>query len=361
MVLLFVVLVGAAVALTYYFFEQAVHKTIDFIWHDLFDTNEQRLMVVPLALALGLAYFGAQHLLDPKSEKHESHGLGDVPKPTIKNFLMVLGVGFLSLVAGASLGPEAILVPASMILGTYIGSKAFKSDDSTVKILGAAALIALFAAFFHSFAVGLLSILLLKKKAKIKLTPPILLVAILAAGSSALVVKALSAPVFFDLPNYSWHLDFSNIVVIAILGTAGWFTTYLIGYTHDNSEKIKKKLAEKQWWYKGLAASIGLSVLYLLGGNLVEFTGNESIRPLLQQASSLGFIGLAWIFIVKICCIGWSKAMGYRGGMIFPTIFVATTLVAICQIFITDANYIYGLLAVMAGVIAADSRVKILL
>ena len=90
-------------------------------------------------------------------------------------------------------------------------------------------------------------------------------------------------------------------------------------------------LAE-QWWLRGLVAASGLSALYLLGGPLVEFTGNKSIVPMLNQAASLGAIGLIWLVVIKTATISWSKAMGYRGGLIFPTVFIASTLVAIAQL-----------------------------
>ncbi|MEJ0073381.1 MAG: hypothetical protein WDN27_04875 [Candidatus Saccharibacteria bacterium] len=155
--------VGAGVAITYYYFEYAVRHSISYVWQDVFDTDHRRFLVLPLCLVLTLAYFGLQHALDPKSEKHESHGLGDAPPPTAVNFIKVLGIGFLSLLAGASLGPEAILVPACILLGQYIGKQALGNSKPAIQLLGAAGFIALLAAFFNSFFVGLLSVLLIKK------------------------------------------------------------------------------------------------------------------------------------------------------------------------------------------------------
>ena len=80
-----------------------------------------------------------------------------------------------------------------------------------------------------------------------------------------------------------------------------------------------------------------------------------------NQAASLGFVGLFWVLFVKLAAISWSKTMGYRGGMIFPTIFVASVLVALSEIVFHDVNLIYGLLAVLVGAFTADKKVKILL
>lgn len=354
------ILVGVGVALIYHFFESIVHGSIDYIWYSLLNTDDRRWLVVPALIILSLAYFGAQHVFDLASESHESHGFGDVPKPSIINFIKVLGIGFLSLVAGASLGPEAILVPAAMIFGAYVGAKVFK-DSKASKILGAAGFIALFAAFFHSFIIGLLSILLVKKKAKAKLNFELLLIAILAAGSCYLAVKALSSPTYFDFPSYSWRLSFSSLLACLVLLVAGGLVTYAINFANAGFKKVHKAINIKAWWHKSLVAAVGLSLLYLAGGPLIEFTGNKSIEPMLHQAPSLGFIGLLWILITKIGAISWSKTLGYRGGMVFPTIFLASVLVAISQVFINDINFIYGLIAALAGALIADSRVKVLI
>ncbi len=46
----------------------------------------------------------------------------DVPKATISSYVKVLGIGFMSLVAGASPGPEAVLVPACVLIGSILAA-----------------------------------------------------------------------------------------------------------------------------------------------------------------------------------------------------------------------------------------------
>src|SRR6185312_7764917 len=121
---LLTILVGVGVALTYHIFEAIIHNSIDRIWYDWLNTDTHRWVVIPTAIVLTLVYFGVQHFWDRKAEKQESRGLGSMPVPTVINYVKILGIGFLSLVAGASLGPEAVLVPACMVLGAYVGTKA---------------------------------------------------------------------------------------------------------------------------------------------------------------------------------------------------------------------------------------------
>jgi H+/Cl- antiporter ClcA len=81
---------------------------------------------------------------------------------------------------------------------------------------------------------------------------------------------------------------------------------------------------------------------------------------MLKQSTTLGIIGLAGILIIKILVIGWSKAMGYRGGLIFPSIFVASVLVAIVQLYTKDVGFVVGLIVVMGGAVTANTKLKIL-
>jgi H+/Cl- antiporter ClcA len=354
-------LVGVGAALTYFYFESAVHHSINYIWNDLFNTEAYRILVVPVCMVITVAYFGVQHLLDPKSEQHESHGLGSVPKPAISNYLKVLGIGFLSLVAGASMGPEAILVPACIIVGSYIGSKLEKDGTNSIKIYGMAGFIGLFAAFFNSFFAGLLSLLLIKKELKLDINIRTIVFASVAAASTVLTLDILDSSPFVPNPAYSWKLNPATLLALALLFFGGYLVAHALSAAHNNSERITKLALKREWWIRGVAAGAGLSLLYLLGGSLTQFTGNEAIMPMLQKSAELGFLGLLWLLIVKILAIGWSKAAGYRGGLIFPTVFAASILVAMARLYVDDLNLLYGLIAAMVGVFYAEAKVKILL
>ena len=354
------VIVGFAVALVYFYFEAAVRHGINLIWTDWFDTGAHRWLVVPVCVVVSLAFFGFQHYLDPASERHESHGLGKAPAPTAVNFAKVLFIGFWSLIAGASLGPEAILVPACMIAGGYIGAKLFKHDNQAIKLLGAAGFIALMAAFFHSFIAGMLGLLLVKRQAKTPLNIFTIAIAVTASWATVYMLGLLDSAPFVKLPNTGWHFNIHDLIALIILAAAGYAVTYGIGSSHDLAVRLHRRVAKDSWALRAVLAAAGLSVLYLLGGTLVEFTGNHSIVPMLKQAANLGAIGLLWLAVVKIAAISWSKAMGYRGGLVFPTVFVASVLVAIAELSVPELNFVYGLIAVMIGVFAAERRVKIL-
>lgn len=359
-ILLATIVVAVAVALTYYYFEYAVHHSITYIWDTWLNTGTQRLLIIPLCLAVSLMFFKLQHYFDPDSEHHQSHGLGEAPSPTVANFIKVLGIGFFSLVAGASLGPEAILVPACLVIGAYAGTKLFKADKQMVGLLSMVGFVALFAAFFNSFIAGMLGLLLVSKKVKVKLDPALVIIAAVASLVTVGVLHLLSSKAYVTLPPASYKFPLLGVVLVVILFAGGYATTYGLLGVNKLAQPLHKAVASRPWWARATVAAIGLSILYLLGGPLVEFTGNESIVPMLHQSASLGVLGLIWIFIIKLFAIGWSKTIGYRGGLVFPSVFVASVLVAISHLFTQDIGFTLGLVAVMAGILVSDRKLDIL-
>lgn len=355
-----IIIVGVVVALTYHIFENAIHGAINLIWYDWLDTSTKRILVIPTGILLTILFFGVQHYLDRDSETHEEHGLGNMPEATITNFLKVLFIGFLSLLAGATLGPEAVLVPACMIAGAYIGKLLFKSNDALVKALAAAAIMALFTAFFNSFIVGVLSLFLVAKQANTKISPMMVVIAAVASAASLVTLAAVEGSPLFEIPHYNWSISFTTILFSLLIAVVAFGATFVMSFIHDGFSKIRAFTNKQLWIVRALIAGSVLMLLYLLGGPLVEFTGNKSIVPLFDQAMSIGFWGLVWIFVVKVVAIAWSKAMGYRGGMIFPTIFLVAVLIALVQLNHPDFNMIYGFIAGVVGALAANKRTHIL-
>lgn len=362
-ILLSCVLVGILVALVYLIFETAVSGSTVYVWNTLFHSDTNRILVFPLAIILALIFFGVQQLLDPGSQDKETHSLGGEPiKPTLKNLGIVLLLGFLSLLAGATLGPEAILVPASVLVGSYVGVKLFKQNKQLVGLLAGAAIMALMTAFFHSFFVGLLSVLLVAAQLKTKVSVKLLVVSIIASGSAYITLQLIDpSSQYLHLPEFSWEVAILDALVAVILIVLGYASTFILKFSHGALEQIRVLAKLNSWWKLALFAGLGLGLIYYIGGPLIEFTGNHSIEPLANKADVLGIIGLIGILAAKLLAIGWSRSMGYRGGLIFPMIFVASALVLILIQIFPQAHFGVGLIAALVGILAAEKKAKILL
>lgn len=353
-------IVSIGVALTYTIFEEGVNYSIELIWHTWLNTDEHRLLIIPIIFAFTAVFFWLQHVLDAREEAHESHGLGNMPTPTLANYGKVLLIGFFSLIAGASLGPEAVLVPACMLLGAYTGHRIFAQKERETSLLAGIGIVALFTAFFHSILIGILTILLVKKQLSTKLTSRLIVAAALTACLTYLTLDTVGSDGSFTLPSYDWHVSIATLLWSCVLAAGGYVIVQLLALLHDQFRRIYDRTRPRNWQLHAVAAATGLTILYLLGGPLVQFTGNHSILPMSEQAALLGVLGLVWILALKTAAIAWSKAMGYRGGMIFPTIFLAATLVAIVQLQVSDFNAIYGLVATMIGAFVANKKSNIL-
>lgn len=355
-----IILVSVGVAMTYTVFEEGLTYALDVVWHDWLHTDERRYMILPIIFGYTALFFWLQHVLDAREEAHESHGLGSMPSPTVANYTKTLLIGFFSLLAGASLGPEAVLVPACMILGAYIGQRVFRGRKRETSLLAGVGIIALFTAFFHSVLVGILTVLLVKKQLKLSLTPKLIAVSVLTSFLTFFTLEHIEAESSFTLPSYDWHISFNTIAWSLLLVAAGYAIIRLLAWLHDQFRRLYNLTRPRDWWLHALVAASGLSILYLIGGPLTQFTGNHSIAPLLEQAPALGLGGLVLIAVIKAAAMAWSKAMGYRGGMIFPTVFLAATFVALVQLYVADFNAIYGLIAVMSGAFIANTRSGVL-
>lgn len=350
-------IVGVAVATLYYVFETALHESINVLWYEWFNTGTVRGLVFPLAITLSFIYFGLADLSGSKSFSSEV-GLGHMPKPSLQNLVLVLLVGYFSLLAGAVLGPEAILVPASMIVGALAGR--LYSNHTASEALIAAAIIALFAAFFKSVIVGFISVLLVTQQTKSRINLKLILIAIIASASSYLTLRLLSGRAYVQFPKISYAVNGKTLLFCLTLVFAGYILIRLMKLCLSLLLKVFETFKLHAWWARAVMGSLVITLLYLLGGNLVEFTGNLSIIPLFNQAKTLGYVGILWIVFIKTLLISWSKAAGYIGGMIFPTIFLASALVALVVLMYPGFNLLYGLLAVLVGAFTANRKTRVL-
>jgi H+/Cl- antiporter ClcA len=73
-----------------------------------------------------------------------------------------------------------------------------------------------------------------------------------------------------------------------------------------------------------LGAVLGL--LYLVGGQSVQFSGSEGSVLLVREHADDGALTLAGIAAVKLLATGWSVTSGYRGGLVFPSVFMGVAM-----------------------------------
>jgi H+/Cl- antiporter ClcA len=69
-----------------------------------------------------------------------------------------------------------------------------------------------------------------------------------------------------------------------------------------------------------------LGLLYWWGGPTIQFSGNGGSHTLAVTQATYGLAGLAVLILTKLLATAWSKATGYRGGLVFPSIYMGMAL-----------------------------------
>ncbi len=342
-------IVSILVSIIYLVFEFAVVEAIDLVWLDFLDTSDNRIMVIPLTIGLGFIFFAAQRYLGNAKNLRS--------KPAIVKLASILVVGFFSLFAGASLGPEAVLIPASIVSGLLV-SNIFKIKKQA-SILSLVGIVALFVAFFNSIAGGLLGLYFAQKQKSQKLNYYNYILVAVSSVVAYITLGVLSHSGSFEFPEANSTFTLTMVLLTIIFFLSGLLYQKILKFSVAIFSVINKKLS-RIWLRHALVAGGILCLLFLLGGELVQFTGNESIVPVFEQAKDLGLLTLLWVSLVKVVAIAWSHSLGYRGGLIFPLIFVASAVVSIATIYTTNFNVVISIFVFLAGALFADRNTKII-
>jgi H+/Cl- antiporter ClcA len=320
--------IGVADALLFVAFEWVVSHGTDWLWNDVVDTDAHRWRVLVLAPALGVAYALLLRVMrQPRLVPIETGMLAEAtPKDSsLVSIGTIVVVGVVSLLAGASLGPEASLVAACAGIGALVAARGSAGPHASVLVL--ASIGGLLVAFLGSLVPVVVPLLVLYKQTK-KLALAAV-VPILTAGVAAYLTLWLvkgrgdgygSAPVSSDLRLRDYLLA---LVVGAVAALVGAALQRVVRDLAPVAERIDGRVG---WLVAGLVFGGVIGVLYLIGGQSEEFSGNEGSHLLVSRVATYSGAALAGLVVVKLLVTGWSLATGYRGGLVFPSIYAGIAL-----------------------------------
>lgn len=322
-------LLGVVVALGYEAFETVMHHVRDLLWHDLIGDDPAAWATIVLATGGGLALGLALRFLPGHGGDHPADGHALIPDVEGRVVLVVstLVVGFVSLVAGASLGPEGAIIPAAAGI-SLVTARWFRLPGALPRLLPGVGVSALLATMFGSPLAG--AVPLLEMAAGAVVPVPLVLVVLpsLTASATAVITLQLleieaSGILPLDDPGFApGHLLWA-VVLGVVAGAAGLAVTRLVPLLRRVTRRIDSRSVV-------LTASLGgfvLGVLYVIGGPEVRFAGIPEILILVQESPTAGVALFA--VAVKLLATASCLATGYRGGKIFPIAFIgaATGLV----------------------------------
>jgi H+/Cl- antiporter ClcA len=343
-----------------------VHDLEHWLWHDL--PEELGYSSAPWYLVVGIPVVGAAivvaaRLLLPGDGGHSPlEGLSMAPTP-VANAPGVALAALGTLPFGAVLGPEAPVIALGSVVGVA-AARFSPAGERAAKVLASAGGFAAISALFGGPLVA--GMLLVEGGIGMgAMLLPILLPGFVAAGVGYLVFVGfgswggLEAPglVVSDLPLYD-GVHLLDLVVAVVVGIVG---ALVVLVARRGGERVD-----------GLGGRFGLPALLLGGGLAVglvaELGGQLGADPLdilfsgqasLNAVSSAGSTKIVLILLLgKFLAYVVSLGCGFRGGPVFPAIFLGVALASLTVV-VFDVSPTLAIAVGTAAGAAAQTRLLI--
>ncbi|EPG6797294.1 ion channel protein [Klebsiella aerogenes] len=233
----------------------------------------------------------------------------------------LLAALILGLAGGVSLGPEHPIMVVNIALAVALGSRLFPRVSSLDwTILAASGTIG--ALFGTPVAAALIFSQTLNSSSDVPLWDR-LFAPLLAAAAGALTTGIFFHPNFtLPIPHYP-HLRIVDIIsgaIVTLIAIAvGMVAVWCLPRLHALIHHLKNPV---------LMLGIGgflLGILGVIGGHITLFKGLDEMQQL-ASSQTLGAGDFLLIAVVKLAALVLAAACGFRGGRIFPAVFVGVSL-----------------------------------
>jgi H+/Cl- antiporter ClcA len=340
------ILIGIINTLVFKAFEFLVNDGTNYVWNTVFNSDEHRWVVIPLASALSIGLSAVYQWTTRKrvsdSPKLDSLEIDPKAKPSLEGIGIIAIIGVVSLVAGASLGPEASLVMMSTGIGGWMAYKSRLNQFSELLILASAG--ALLVVFCGSVIPILMPLLILWQKKRLGFNSALV---VTIAGLSAFGVLWLidrNTPGYGSIPAVpgSFLIDALIAAGTGVCAAAlGWALKKLIFWLAAHAKRIQQSM---HWVVSACVFGLVLGILYWLGGQTIQFSGSVGSKLLIDHTPAYGLWALFVIVLTKLAATAWSLATGYQGGLVFPSILmgVAIGMIAENVLGVTSPGVIIG-------------------
>lgn len=241
-----------------------------------------------------------------------------VPTSAIPGLLAALILG---LAGGVSLGPEHPIMTVNIALAVALGSRMFpRIAKLDWTILASAGTIG--ALFGTPVAAALIFSQTLNSSNDVPLWDR-LFAPLMAAAAGSLTTSLFFHP-HFSLPiaHYAqMHLVdiLSGAVVAAIAIAAGMIAVWCLPRLHHLMHRLKHPVL-----ILGVGGFI-LGILGVIGGPLTLFKGLDEMQQM-AFSQTLGTSDYFMLAVIKLAALVVAAASGFRGGRIFPAVFVGVAL-----------------------------------
>jgi H+/Cl- antiporter ClcA len=261
-----------------------------------------------------------------------------------------------SLISGASLGPEAPLADACGGLGTLVADK-LKLDAKETRSMGFGGLSAMLASFItNPFGGALLGL----ESAQGGVSGALLyfwaLFPSLLSSAVATVVFVGLTGEFFDtmykFPAYTPRM--TDLIMAAPLslvgGLAGLLFMLMLKWLQKLMQPLKAHVV-----LRGVIGGLGMGLIGALLP-LTLFSGEAETTDLIAHAAEIGFVMLIVLAAAKLLATSLLLATGWKGGYIFPIMFAGIALGMAADLLFPNLPVAVTVAAVLAGALVATLR-----
>jgi H+/Cl- antiporter ClcA len=234
----------------------------------------------------------------------------------------VVAVSAVSLIGGASLGPEKALGTAGGGAGSWIARRrALGQEDSQVNTLAGFA--GAYGGLFSATVIVVMLILEVARPGGQRLAKA-LAAEIVASSVSFGIYFAIAGAVFagdYKVPQYAFH-DWQLLAGVPLGLFAALVVTLLAGFM-----MVAARLFGRLKVPAIVKPALGGVVFGIAGAALplTMFSGSDQLNSVLGNAGTLGLGLLAATLIAKMLTFAVSQGSGFVGGPIFPSLFIGGT------------------------------------
>ncbi|MEV6168350.1 ion channel protein [Streptomyces sp. NPDC051954] len=279
-------------------------------------------------------------------------GLEAVPLPPVVLPGLLLAT-MLMLAGGPSLGPENPIIAVNVALALWLGNRLLPRTPGALWVMLAEA--ATIGALFGTpvAAALLISEALAGRQLKGALWDSVF-GPLVAAAAGSLTTALVDEPTFdLDLPPFGdpgWDDLLAALVVASVAALLGMCAVRLLPYVHAAFARLRHPM---------LALPVGglvLGLLAALGGHLTLFKGLEEMGELAADPDGWSAGEFATMAVVKLAALLVATCCGFRGGRIFPAVFVGTALGLCAHALVPEVHPALGVAAGVLGVLLAITR-----
>ncbi|MEU9731266.1 ion channel protein [Streptomyces sp. NPDC048002] len=259
----------------------------------------------------------------------------------------------LMLAGGPSLGPENPIIAVNVGLAFWVGRRYLpRAPGSLWPVLAEAGTIG--ALFGTPVAAALvISEALAGRQVRGALWDNVF-APLMAAAAGAMTTALLDEPTFdlglpaFDHPGWSDLL--AALVIASVSAVLGMAAVYAFPHVHAAFAKLRHPM---------LMLPVGgfvLGLLGALGGHLTLFKGLEEVGELAADPDGWSAGEFATMAVVKLAALIVAACCGFRGGRIFPAVFVGVALGLCAHALVPGVHPSLAVSAGVLGVLLAITR-----